>query len=304
MANNNAINYNSATSLPVVQGGTGTNTLTVNGVLVGEGTSPVNILSAGTTGQLLVGVTSADPAFGSSANADFTFTTATAAATRKLTVSNTDNSSTSSNATLAISTANTSANPSSNFTVTGGFTWNVGIKNQSFSIQRSNGNQVTFSSTGVRNFTTQVAASIRKTANTSNATGDGTNATVTGYNATALFNNNGFWSGGASNIFGPQAAGKFLVIVQGSVSSTVAMTSGVTTIKSTGHIMLVNQCNVGATRNASNNFSGVRGSAVINMAAFDSVSFTIQFSGSTKTASVQGVNSTSVITYFSAVRIA
>lgn len=45
-------------------GGTGRSTLTAHGVLVGEGTSAINQLAVGTTGQMLVGVTGADPAFG------------------------------------------------------------------------------------------------------------------------------------------------------------------------------------------------------------------------------------------------
>lgn len=50
--------------LPVSEGGTGDSTLTAHGVLIGEGTSPVNVTTAGTLGQPLVsGGASADPAF-------------------------------------------------------------------------------------------------------------------------------------------------------------------------------------------------------------------------------------------------
>lgn len=52
------------TALSVAQGGTGRATLTAHGVLVGEGTSAINQLAVGTTGQMLLGVTGADPAFG------------------------------------------------------------------------------------------------------------------------------------------------------------------------------------------------------------------------------------------------
>lgn len=61
------------TALSVAQGGTGRQTLTAHGVLVGEGTSAINQLAVGTTGQVLVGATGADPAFGSSVGA-LTFT--------------------------------------------------------------------------------------------------------------------------------------------------------------------------------------------------------------------------------------
>lgn len=52
--------------LGVANGGTGQSTLTDNGVLIGNGTGAVDVTSAGTTGQVLVGVTGGNPAFGSS----------------------------------------------------------------------------------------------------------------------------------------------------------------------------------------------------------------------------------------------
>ena len=52
------------TPVGVASGGTGRATLTAHGVLVGEGTAAINQTTAGTTGQMLLGVTGADPAFG------------------------------------------------------------------------------------------------------------------------------------------------------------------------------------------------------------------------------------------------
>ena len=52
----------SATTLPVTQGGTGRTVLTSYGVLIGEGTLPVDAV-AGTNGQVLLAATNADPAF-------------------------------------------------------------------------------------------------------------------------------------------------------------------------------------------------------------------------------------------------
>lgn len=48
----------------VAGGGTGATSLTAHGVLVGEGTSAVTALAVGTNGQVLLGSTGADPAFG------------------------------------------------------------------------------------------------------------------------------------------------------------------------------------------------------------------------------------------------
>jgi hypothetical protein len=53
-------------TIPVANGGTGKSTLTDNGVLIGNGTGAIDVTSAGTTGQVLVGVTGGNPAFGSS----------------------------------------------------------------------------------------------------------------------------------------------------------------------------------------------------------------------------------------------
>ena len=63
------------TALSVGQGGTGRQTLTAHGVLVGEGGSAINQLAVGTTGQVMVGATGADPAFGTTV-AGLTFTSA------------------------------------------------------------------------------------------------------------------------------------------------------------------------------------------------------------------------------------
>ena len=53
-------------SVPVTVpgGGTGLTSATAHGVLVGEGTSAMHVTTAGTNGQVLLGSTGADPAFG------------------------------------------------------------------------------------------------------------------------------------------------------------------------------------------------------------------------------------------------
>src|ERR1019366_7769071 len=51
-------------TVPVANGGTGQNTLAAHGVIIGEGTSGVNVTSAGTAGQVLTSNgASADPTF-------------------------------------------------------------------------------------------------------------------------------------------------------------------------------------------------------------------------------------------------
>jgi len=58
----NSSAISSSTTLPVTQGGTGRTVLTVYGVLIGEGTFPIDAVS-GTNGQVLIAATNADPAF-------------------------------------------------------------------------------------------------------------------------------------------------------------------------------------------------------------------------------------------------
>lgn len=55
--------------VPVTAGGSGSTALTSKGILFGNGTGPVNVTAAGTTGTLLKGVTSGDPVFGAVAAA-------------------------------------------------------------------------------------------------------------------------------------------------------------------------------------------------------------------------------------------
>jgi len=64
---------------------------TDHGVAIGAGTTAaLNYTAAGSTGELLIGATGADPAFGTSADGNFTFTNSTAATQRVLAVENTD----------------------------------------------------------------------------------------------------------------------------------------------------------------------------------------------------------------------
>ncbi len=53
-----------AIPLPVGSGGTGQTLLTTYGVLLGEGSNNVNVTAAGTNGQMLLGSSTGDPAFG------------------------------------------------------------------------------------------------------------------------------------------------------------------------------------------------------------------------------------------------
>src|SRR5215510_4749910 len=69
--------YKRISPQPVVEGGTGAQTLTNHGVLLGQSTGAIVATTAGTNGQVLVGSTSADPAFATltSTGSTLTYTT-------------------------------------------------------------------------------------------------------------------------------------------------------------------------------------------------------------------------------------
>ena len=100
-------------------------------VQVGNATGSLTSIGVGGTGELLVGAAGADPAFGTSANGDFTFTSSTAGATRTLTITNADNTAAASSAALNITVGGTTStgDPYVNWLVTGGGTFSMGIDN-------------------------------------------------------------------------------------------------------------------------------------------------------------------------------
>lgn len=55
--------YKRISPQPVIEGGTGAQTFTANGLLVGNGSSPIGALAAGSTGTVLAGINAANPAF-------------------------------------------------------------------------------------------------------------------------------------------------------------------------------------------------------------------------------------------------
>ena len=68
------MSYKIISPSPVVEGGTGAQTLTNHGVLLGQGTSAIVATAAGTTGQVLTGVTGSDPVWASPAASSISIT--------------------------------------------------------------------------------------------------------------------------------------------------------------------------------------------------------------------------------------
>lgn len=66
--------YKRISPQPVVEGGTGAQTFTSHGVLLGNTASAISVTAAGTTGQVLTGVTGSAPTFQSPASSSITIT--------------------------------------------------------------------------------------------------------------------------------------------------------------------------------------------------------------------------------------
>lgn len=198
MPENNAIN--ASPPFDVASGGTGATTLTDHGVLVGSGTAAITALTVGATGELLVGATGADPAFGTSADGDFTFTSATASVDRTLTVSNTDNTvaaTSAANLQITVGGGNV-GDPRTTYTVTGAQSYTVGVDNDasdSFKIAASTalGTTDTFIMTtaGERTMPLQPAFLATLDADIANVTGAGADFQLgSGTALTELFDQN------------------------------------------------------------------------------------------------------------------
>lgn len=123
LTNNYAINPSSLKAKLGVQ--------TDHGIALGTGTgTALNYTAVGATGKLLIGNTGADPAFGSTAYADFSFSNITAVATpRMLTVVNTDVNA-ASHADLRLSTPPLGGDSMVSWEVQGSHFFAAGVDNQ------------------------------------------------------------------------------------------------------------------------------------------------------------------------------
>jgi len=160
---------------------------TANQVAVGDSvTNTVKGIAVGSTGTLLVGSTAAAPAFGSSADGGFTFTTASAGTTRTLFVTNTDNTNAASHAQQTLTTGGASGgDPKTTYTVSGVTSFSTGLDNSSadeYKISQSTniGTNDTFimTTTGERTMPLQPAFLALNSATDSNVTGDNTTYTI------------------------------------------------------------------------------------------------------------------------------
>ena len=254
MATKNAINLQfPVIDLTVSDGGTGATTLADHGVLVGSGTSAITTLSVGSTGELLVGASTADPAFGTSATSDFTFTSSTASQTRVLTVSNTDNTvAATSAARLDVDVGGSNVgDPQTSYAVTGATAWSTGIDNSDSDKFKLSAN----ASLGTTNvLTSTIAGEITSTlqpaflalvdGNQTDVTGDGTLYTIIG--DIEVFDQGSDYNTSTGTFTAP-ISGRYLFNCHVYISGSGSSTTGTRFVLSTSNRDYSNGINFGAT---------------------------------------------------------
>lgn len=229
MATKNAIN--SSDPIEVAAGGTGAATLTDHGVIVGSGTGAVTALAVGATGTLLVGATTADPAFGTSATGDFTFTSSTASQTRVLTVINDDNTAVATSAArVDITTGGANvADPQVSYIVTSATTWSTGIDNNDSDEFKLSANAalgttdvLTATTAGEINMPLQPAFLAVVGSDDTDVTGNGT---VYSYVAdTEIFDQNSDYNN-STGVFTAPVTGRYMITATSRLSDAVAATN-------------------------------------------------------------------------------
>jgi hypothetical protein len=278
----------------VAAGGIGAATLTDHGVLVGAGTNAITPLSVGSTGELLVGITGADPAFGTSATSDFTFTSSTADQQRLFIVENTDNGGTTSRAQIDIRVGGDNVgDPQLNYVVTGETTWSTGIDNSDTDKYKISQGAVlgtndvfVFTNTGAITMPLQPAFGA-KAALQSDVTGDGTVYTITFTDAEYFDQNDDF--DGTSTFTAPVAG---LYQFNSDINTggiTASHTDGYITLSTSNRDYLSDFVSPAAARSSSDSYS-FNMSILVDMDVSDTAVMKITVSNDTKVIDIKAGN--------------
>lgn len=263
-------------------------------------------VSEGTTGQLLVAVTNSAPAFGASANADFSFITSTPGATRTLTVSNLDNTNAASNALLALTTGGSSAgDPSVTFSTTA-TQWSMGIDNSdsgSFVVSQNStlgtNNVIHITTGGQINYPLQSSFLAVLNNNLSNLTGDTTAYTIVW--DTVVYNVNSNFDG--ISTYTAPVTGKYRFMGAITFSNIGLQSTSSVKVVTTARTYQSGNLSLNIVKDVNNNCSLIV-SCLADMSAGDTATLVAVAGGSSKTVGLIGSGSTTPSCYFSGTLVA
>jgi hypothetical protein len=302
MATGNSINANS-TGL-VRYNGAGTFdavTTTNNSILVGATSNGITSLAT-SVNSILSTNASGVPSLGTSLANDYTFTTSTAGITRKITVSNSDNTNPSSIAAVDITVGGDSAgSPYVRQTIgtarsfcqgpdntTANDPWRLRTGANATVTPQSGGGDVTLiqvQPTGETTFPLTPCATVDLAVGTTNVTGDGTLINPVIFD-TELFDQNGNYNP-ATGVFTCPSAGKYLITAAVTFNNLGAgHTSGEIRIVANG-LTFKQIFNPGACRDGSNQYTASI-SRMCSCVAASTITILVSVSGSTKTVGLQG----------------
>ncbi len=277
-------------------------TTTVNQVLYSSATNVIGGITA-TVNSILSTDASGIPSFGTSLLNNYTFTNATGA--RTVTVSNSDNSSSVSNAVLNLTTGGTSSgDPFVTFVIGSARSFGLGIDNsdsQNYKLT-TNASATSNPSTGTvlevittgGNRTLPLNGCVLADLNTTitDATGDGTTVSpvIFSVDSGSFFDQNSNYST-STGLFTAAITGKYLVSAAVSLGDLgVLHTSGIITVFTSAVAPYgINTFNPGAMKDASNQFTA-QITMIVSAAAGATIGVSIQVSGSTKTVDILGNN--------------
>lgn len=276
-------------------------TTTANRILYSSATNTVSEITSAANSILSTDGSSV-PSFGTSLSNDYTFTTSTSAATRTVTISNTDNTSSSSNALAILSTGGTSSgDPYTRYVVGTTRSYAVGIDNsdsQAFKVTTLNSGTATASSASIlqridsagnRTLPLNACCTADLTTGLTNATGDGTliNPIVFTADTGSFFDQNGNYDTG-TGLFTAPATGKYQISGRVTFNGLGSShTSGTIVVAINGSTFAVNQFNPYAAGNAAGEYTATI-SMVIALTATNTCSIAGSVSGGTKTVGVKG----------------
>lgn len=240
------------------------------------------------------------PSFGTSLSSDYTFTSSTASATRVVNISNTDNTSGTSNAGANIATGGTSSgDPYTRYTIGTSRCMVVGIDNsdsQSFKINTevnstctpSTGNNIYKLTTG-GNRTLPLSSCVNAdlSTTTTNATGDGTGVDVIFNSDTGnFFDQNGNYDT-TTGVFTAPVTGKYLVCSALTYTNLGAShTSGTIRVNFNGSVYAINTFNPYACSTGGEYTAQI--AVIVPLTVGGTINTVGQVSGGTKTVGIKG----------------